>query len=110
MSETDGEDGASGPGEGDASPDAQPERLEASDEQVERDLARLVLTLVELIRRVLEREAVRRMEGGNLTAEEVEKLGTTLMRLEERLEELQELFDLEDEDLDLDLGPVDRWL
>lgn len=110
MSGTDGEDGSSGPGEGDASPDALPERLEASEEQVERDLARLVLTLVELIRRVLEREAVRRMEGGNLTEEEVEKLGTTLMRLEERLEELQALFDLEDEDLELDLGPVDRWL
>lgn len=110
MSEGEEEGGGAGPegrspGAGDL-----PERLEAREEDVERDLARLVLTLVDLVRRVLEREAVRRMEGGNLTEEKVEELGVALMRLEERLEELQEIFGLEDEDLELDLGPVDRWL
>lgn len=85
-------------------------RLEAREEDVDSGLAQLVLTLVELIRQVLEKEAVRRMEAGTLTEDEVERLGRTLMRLRDRMEELKETFDLEDEDLELDLGPLNRLL
>lgn len=73
-------------------------------------LAQLVLTLVELVRRVLEKEAVRRMERGSLTEEEIERLGRTLMQLRDRMDDLKEIFDLEDEDLELDLGPLSRLL
>lgn len=85
-------------------------RLEAREEDVDTGVAQLVLTLVELIRQVLEKEAVRRMEEGTLTDDEVERLGRTLMRLRERMDELKETFDLEDEDLELDLGPLSRLL
>lgn len=85
-----------------------PERMDAGPEDVESALARLVLMLIEFIRQVLERQAIRRMEGDTLSPEEVERLGLTLMRLGERMEELKELFDLEDRDLRLDLGPIGR--
>lgn len=102
-------------GGGDASPAsvasrAAPRRLEAREEDVDSGVAQLVLTLVELVRQVLEKEAVRRMEAGTLTDEEVERLGRTLMRLRERMDELKDIFDLEDEDLELDLGPLSRLL
>ncbi len=87
-----------------------PERIEAHPENVERGLAQLVLTVIELLRRVLEHQAVRRMEGGSLTEEEVERLGLTLMRLAERTDELKATFGLEDEDLRLDLGPLSSLL
>lgn len=87
-----------------------PDRIEAGEEDVDSGVAELVLTLVELVRRVLEKEAVRRMEAGTLTDEEVERLGRTLMRLEERMDDLKEIFDLTDRDLDLDLGPLSRLL
>lgn len=80
-----------------------PERLDVDPDSAEHGLAALVLTLVDVLRQVLERQAVRRMEGGTLTDEEVERLGQTFMRLAERMEELKEVFDLDDEDLDLDL-------
>lgn len=91
-------------------PVAEPGRLEAREDDVDTGLAQLVLTLVELVRQVLEREAVRRMEAGTLTDDEVERVGRTLMRLGERMDELKEIFDLEDEDLELDLGPLSRIL
>lgn len=83
-----------------------PARIDADPEQVERGLAKLVLTLIELIRRLLERQAVRRVEGGSLTDEETERLGLTFMRLAERMKELQAAFGLDGEDLNLNLGPL----
>ncbi len=79
-------------------------RVDVDKDNVERGLAQLVLTVVELLRQLMERQAVRRVEGGNLTDDEVERLGTTLMLLEQRMRELRELFGLEEEDLNLDLG------
>lgn len=89
---------------------ALPSRIEASPEDVEAGLAKLVLTLVEFLRQVLEHQAVRRMEGGTLTDEEIERLGLTLMRLQERLTELKEVFGLADEDLNIDLGPLGKLI
>lgn len=83
-----------------------PARIDTDEENVEQGLARLVLTLIEFLRRVLEKQAVRRMEGGSLPEEEIERLGLTLMRLERRLDELKDTFGLDDEDLRLDLGPI----
>jgi hypothetical protein len=87
-----------------------PSRIEATPEDVEAGLGKLVLTLVEFLRQILEHQAVRRMEGGTLTDEEIEKLGLTLMRLQERLGELKEAFGLADEDLNLDLGPLGKLI
>ncbi|MGN9842040.1 gas vesicle protein K [Nonomuraea sp. H19] len=81
-------------------------RIEADREAVERDLSRLVLTLVELIRQLVERQAIRRMEQEDLSEEQVEVLGLTLMRLEEAMTELCERFELAPEDLNIDLGPL----
>jgi len=89
---------------------ALPSRIEASAEDIESGLGRLVLTLVEFLRRVLEHQAVRRMEGGSLSEEEIERLGLALMRLEERLGDLKQAFGLEDEDLNIDLGPLGRLI
>jgi hypothetical protein len=87
---------------------ALPERIEANPEQVEQGLARLVLTLIEVLRKVLEHQAVRRMEGGTLTDAEVERMGVTLLRLNDRMEELKGVFGLKDDDLSIDLGPLGR--
>lgn len=87
-----------------------PERLETGPEDIEAGLGRLVLTVVELIRRVLEHQAVRRMEGGSLTDEEVENVGLALLRLEERMEDIKEAFGLAGEELNVDLGPLGRLL
>lgn len=89
---------------------ALPQRLNASPEDIEAGLARLVLTLVEFLRQVLEHQAVRRMEGGGLTDQEIENVGLALMRLRERLEEIKSVFGLEGEDLNIDLGPLGRLL
>jgi hypothetical protein len=86
--------------------DAFPHRIDADPEKVERGLARLVLTLVELLRQLMERQALRRMEGGTLTDEEIERLGETFMKLSQRMEELKTEFGLDDRDLNLDLGPL----
>ncbi|GAA2210633.1 hypothetical protein GCM10009850_060920 [Nonomuraea monospora] len=85
-------------------------RIEADPDTVERDLSRLVLTLVELIRQLVERQCVRRMEQGNLTDEQVEVLGVTLMRLEDAMADLRDRFNLTPEDLNLDLGPLGTLL
>lgn len=82
--------------------------LEMDPERVERDLTRLVLCLVEFLRQLMEAQAVRRMENGRLTPEQEEKLGLTLMRARERLLEVAAQFDLEEKDLQLDLGPLGR--
>jgi ABC-type transporter Mla subunit MlaD len=82
------------------------QRLESDPESVQRDLMKLVLTLVELIRQLMEAQALRRVEEGDLSPDQVEDLGTALMRLEEAMTELRERFDLSPEDLNLDLGPL----
>jgi len=87
---------------------ALPERINADPEHVENGLARLVLTLIELLRNVLEHQAVRRMEGGTLSEDEVERLGLALLKLNERMQELKATFHLTDEDLNIDLGPLGR--
>lgn len=87
---------------------ALPERLDIRDDDVDAGLGRLVLTVLELIRAVLEHQAVRRMEGGALNDDEVERLGLALLRLSGRLDEIREVFGLEREDLNIDLGPLGR--
>ena len=87
-----------------------PRRINADPERVEQGLAQLVLTLVELLRQLMERQALRRMEQGTLTDEQIDKLGETFMALERRMEELKREFGLEDRDLNLDLGPLGRLL
>jgi hypothetical protein len=87
-----------------------PTRLDANAEDIEAGLARLVLTVVELLRQVMEHQAVRRMEGGELSDDEVERLGLALMRLQERLEEIKTAFGLAGEELNIDLGPLGRLL
>ena len=86
------------------------DRVDADPDNVERGLAQLVLTLVELLRQLMERQAVRRVEGGSLTDDEIERLGLTFMRLEQRMDQLKEAFGLEDDDLNLDLGPLGKLL
>jgi hypothetical protein len=87
-----------------------PRRIEADPEKVERGLAQLVLTLVELLRQLMERQALRRMEAGTLTDDQIDRMGETFMKLAQRMEELMREFDLEDEDLNLDLGPLGSLL
>ena len=87
-----------------------PARVNADPHNVEKGLAQLVLTLVELLRQLMERQAIRRMEGGSLTDEEVERLGTTFMLLQRRMTELKKSFGLEDADLNIDLGPLGKLL
>ncbi len=82
------------------------ERIDANPTNVEKGMAKLVLTLVELIRKLLEKQAMRRVEGGSLTDEEIERIGETLMKLENKMEELKEVFGLKDEELNLNLGPL----
>ena len=85
-----------------------PDRINADPEHVENGLARLVLTVIELLREVLEHQAIRRMDGGTLSDEQVERLGLALLKLKERMEELKTTFGLADEDLNIDLGPLGR--
>lgn len=85
-----------------------PERINADAAGPESGLARLVLTLIEVLRKVLEHQAVRRMEGGHLTDDEIERLGLTLARLNDRMGELKHIFGLSEEDLQIDLGPLGR--
>jgi Gas vesicle protein K len=87
-----------------------PPRWNADPEDVRRSVVKLVLTLVEFIRQLLERQALRRLDAGTLTADEIEAIGTALMRLEETLRDLAQQFDLSPEDLNLDLGPVGKLL
>ncbi len=87
-----------------------PRRLNADPENLEKGLAHLVLTLVELLRQLMERQALRRIEGGTLEDEEIERLGRTFMALSERMEELKRTFGLEDQELNLNLGPLGNLL
>lgn len=87
-----------------------PARVDAEPETVGRDLGKLVLTIVELLRQLMERQAIRRVEAGDLPEETVERLGLGLMRLEEAMDELREYFGLRPEDLNIDLGPLGNLL
>ena len=89
---------------------ASPRRVTADPEKVEQGLAQLVLTLIELLRQLMERQALRRLDEGTLSDEQIERLGTTFMKLAERMDELKETFGLRDEDLNLDLGPLGTLL
>lgn len=86
------------------------ERIECSPETVEQGLARLVLSLIELLRRLMERQAIRRMEGGSLPDATVEELGQALMKLEAKVHEIAAAFGLRPEDLNLELGPLGNLL
>jgi len=83
-------------------------KIKLSPENVRNGLAQLVLTLVELIRELLERQALRRIEAGTLTEEEIERLGQTFCKLSDEIGRLKEYFGLSDEDLNLDLGPLGK--
>ena len=85
-----------------------PPRLNTDPDKVENGLAKLVLTLIEVLRKVLEHQAVRRMEGGHLSDEEVERLGVALLRLNDRMQDMKGTFGLTDEDLQIDLGPLGK--
>jgi hypothetical protein len=85
-------------------------RIEADSDDVARGLAQLVLTVIELLRQLMERQAIRRVEAGGLSDEQIERLGQALMALEQRMEELKEDFGLADEDLNLDLAPLGKLL
>ncbi|MCJ7620583.1 MAG: gas vesicle protein K [Anaerolineae bacterium] len=85
---------------------ALPRRVNVDPEGVEQGLAKLVLTLIELLRQLMERQALRRMEAGSLSDDEIERLGQTFLKLDARMAELKEIFGLEDEELNLNLGPL----
>ena len=85
-----------------------PPRWNANPDDVQRSVAKLVLTLVEAIRQLLERQAIRRMDADTLTPEEVESIGLALMRLEETVHDLGAQFGLTPDDLNLDLGPIGK--
>jgi hypothetical protein len=87
-----------------------PHRVDAQPDTVGRDLGRLVLTIVELLRQLMERQALRRVDAGDLPEEKIEQLGLGLMRLEEAMVELRAHFGLEPGDLDIDLGPLGNLL
>lgn len=86
------------------------QRIDCSPETIEQGLAKLVLGLIELLRRLLERQAIRRMEGGSLTDPQVEEMGQALMKLEEKVHEMAGQFGLKPEDLNLELGPLGNLL
>jgi Gas vesicle protein K len=81
-------------------------RIDSDPEAVEKALVTLVLTIVELLRQLMERQALRRVEQGSLSDDQVEKIGATLMALDDRMAELRDHFGLRPEDLNLDLGPL----
>jgi hypothetical protein len=89
---------------------SRPPRWNANPDDVQRSVVKLVLTLVEFIRQLLERQAIRRTEQNTLTAEQIEAIGLALMRLEETIRDLGARFDLTPEDLNLDLGPVGKLM
>lgn len=87
-----------------------PRQLDVDPDEVGRDLARLVLTIIELLRRVVEHQAVRRMEDPDLTDEQIERMGTALWKLEQKMGEMKDAFGLAGEDLNIDLGPLGKVL
>jgi hypothetical protein len=86
------------------------EQLPLDSSKVEQGLAKLVLTIIELLRQLMERQAMRRVESDTLTDDQLEELGLTLMRLEEKMEELKIVFGLENEELNIELGPLGKLM
>jgi hypothetical protein len=86
--------------------DVEDSKLSLTPDNADSGLAKLVLTLVELIRKLVEKQAMRRVDGGSLTEAEIERLGETLMKLEVKMEELKKHFNLTDRDLNINLGPL----
>jgi hypothetical protein len=86
------------------------EKISLEPNNVEQGLAKLVLTIIELLRQLMERQAMRRVDNGNLSDSQIEELGLTLMRLEEKMYELKVIFGLENEELNIDLGPLGQLL
>jgi len=89
---------------------ASPLRWNADPDDVQRSVAHLVLTLVEFIRKLLERQAIRRMEAGTLTDQQTEDVGQALMKLEETVRDIAAKFGIPPEDLNLDLGPIGKLI
>ena len=87
-----------------------PQRLETDAESVERDLFKLVLSIIELVRQLMEKQALRRVDQGDLTDEQIEGLGNGLMHLEQAMDELKARYDLTTSDLNIDLGPLGTLL
>ena len=85
-------------------------RLNLDANNTKNGLGQLVLTLVKLLHELLERQAIRRIEAGSLTDQEIERLGLTLMRQAQEIERLRNEFGLEEDDLNLDLGPLGKLL
>ena len=83
-----------------------PRRINADEKTVEKDLAKLVLALVDLVRQLMERQAIRRVNAGSLSEDEVERMGETFLKLDRRMAELRTVFGLQGEDLNLSLGPI----
>lgn len=90
--------------------DVLPKHININQEDVSKGLAKLVLTVIELLRELLERQAIRRIDSGTLSREEVNNLGITFMKLAEKMEELKYQFGLKSEDLNIDLGPIGKLL
>jgi len=101
---------SSGTGNDDTETASSASRIDCSPENIEQGLAKLVLGLIELIRQLLERQAIRRMQGGSLTDQQVEEMGAALMKLESKVHELADHFGLTPADLNLDLGPLGNLL
>ncbi len=87
-----------------------PRRISLDPESVQNGLGQLVLTLVKLLHELLEKQAIRRLESGGLSDDQVERLGMTLLRQSEEIARLRDVFGLKDEDLNLDLGPLGKLL
>jgi hypothetical protein len=85
---------------------ALPSRINTDAKTVERDLAKVVLSLIDLVRRLMERQAARRVNAGSLTDDEIERLGETFLALEGQMEKMANAFGLEAEDLEMNLGPI----
>lgn len=82
------------------------QRINANPDNPEQGLAKLVLTVIELLRRIMEHEALQRIDGGTLTEEEIEILGATFLKLDLKMQEMRDIFGLKAEDLNIDLGPL----
>lgn len=96
------------PGAGQA--DAWPRHIEADPATVGNDLAKLVLALIDIVRRLMEKQAIRRIDAGSLSDDQIERMGETFLVLDQKMTELKAVLGLEDGDLDLDLGPLGRAL